>query len=127
MDPLLFNKVLPFLAKFNINYTKYFKYSFGIGSVIGTTLCIAGMLDRMDQKDQNNQKYKFSRVEMISYPLIGVIGGGAIGVTFPVWMFFFPLGMVLGSDLGGALLKTGLLFAMNLPDEEKEKKDEKKD
>jgi hypothetical protein len=104
-------------------YQSYFKYSFCIGTGIGFILTGAKMLDLKDEK------YKFSRVEKLSYPLFGGLAGGVIGVTFPIWIFFVPLTYVFGYTATSEFAKIALIYSLGLHsiEDNKDGKDEKKE
>lgn len=93
------------------NYKGYLKYTVGTGSVLGGTFAGAHMLDIADDR-------KLNRKEMIAYPIAGVIGGGFIGATAPVWIIFAPVGYVFGFDNAAALARAALATVL-LSDEGK--------
>ena len=111
-------KNMNFIRNLGTNYKNYFLISFGIGGAIGCSFTYAAIMDYKDA----HKEYKMTRVEKLSYPIGGFLGGGFICATLPIWIFFAPLAMLFGTELTGTIAKAGLLFALNMDKNEEEEK-----
>lgn len=94
-------KVFRKLKVMGQNYKGYLKYSVGTGSVLGGAFTAAHIADIHETR-------KLSNKEMVAYPIAGVIGGGFLGATAPVWIIFAPIGYVFGYDNMAAIAKVVL-------------------
>jgi hypothetical protein len=83
------------------NYKGYLEWSVGPGAVLGGMFSAAHMADVAEER-------KLSNKEKVAYPVAGLIGGGFLGATAPVWIVFAPVGYVFGYDNVAALAKVVL-------------------
>uniref|UniRef100_A0A6C0E807 Uncharacterized protein n=1 Tax=viral metagenome TaxID=1070528 RepID=A0A6C0E807_9ZZZZ len=96
------------------NYKKFLSVAVPIGSTLGVAFVGAHLLDI-----KNEENRKITNKELVGYPIVGIILGGFIGATSPVWICFSPIYYIAGGETTAALIKV-ILAAILLSDEKKD-------
>lgn len=112
------HKVYEKLKVIGNNYKKFLSVAVPVGSTLGTAFVIGHMFDIKEQ-----EKRPLSNKEMIGYPIVGVILGGFIGATSPVWICFSPVYFIAGGEITASLIKVILAGILLSDDNDNNKKD----
>jgi hypothetical protein len=112
------HKVYEKLKVIGNNYKKFLSVAVPVGSTLGTAFVIGHMFDV-----KSEEKRQLSNKEMIGYPIVGVILGGFIGATSPVWICFSPVYFIAGGEITASLIKIILAGILLSDDNDNNKKD----
>jgi len=87
-------------------YKTYVKFAAPAGVFVGVGITYCYVEDMKDEGIKLRRSTKFGLYTT------GVIGGAALGVTAPAWIFFLPVGAVFGFENVGTVAKGILALAL---------------